>query len=38
VLDGILQAQANGKKIGAPIDPQNPRYFERKESNQPCFK
>ena len=37
VLDGILQAQAAGEKVGAPVDPQNPRYFELKEGKQPCF-
>ncbi len=37
VLDGILQAQAAGEKIGAPVDPRNPRYFELKASEQPCF-
>ncbi len=37
VLDGILQAQAVGEKIGAAVDPQDPRYFELKEGKQPCF-
>ena len=37
VLDGILQAQAAGNKIGAAVDPDNPRYVELKESKQPCF-
>ena len=37
VLDGILQAQAAGEKVGAPVDPQNPRYFELKEGKQACF-
>jgi len=37
VLDGILQAQAAGEKIGAAVDPRNPRYFELKTSEQRCF-
>jgi 5'-nucleotidase len=37
VLDGILQAQAAGEKIGAVVDPRNPRYFELEEGKQACF-
>ncbi len=37
VLDAILVAQAQGLKVGAEVDAQNPRYFELRESKQPCF-
>ncbi len=38
VLDGILAAQATGEKIGAPVDPANPRFQQLKESKQRCFR
>lgn len=37
VLDGVLQAQAQGLKVGAPVDPANPRFHQLKEGKQPCF-
>ena len=37
VLDGILRAQAQGKKVGAAVDPENRRFHELKESNESCF-
>jgi len=37
VLDGVLRAQALGEKVGAPVDPANPRYHELLEGKQPCF-
>jgi len=38
VLDGILRAQALGQKIGAPVDPENPRFDELLKGKQPCFR
>ncbi len=37
VLDGILRAQAQGEKVGKPVDPDNPRYHQLKEGKEPCF-
>jgi 5'-nucleotidase/UDP-sugar diphosphatase len=37
VLDSILDAQSKGLEVGAPVDPDNPRYFELREGKQPCF-
>lgn len=37
VLDGILRAQALGQKVGAPVDPDNPRFHQLLEGKQPCF-
>jgi 2',3'-cyclic-nucleotide 2'-phosphodiesterase (5'-nucleotidase family) len=37
VLDGVLQAQALGQKVGAPVDPENPRFHQLLEGKQPCF-
>ncbi len=37
VLDAVLDAQAKGEKVGAPVSADNPRYFELLESKQPCF-
>ena len=37
VLDGVLRAQAQGNKVGAPVDPANPRFHELKDRAQPCF-
>lgn len=38
VLDAILNAQGRGEKVGEPVDPNNPRYFELTESSGTCFK
>jgi 2',3'-cyclic-nucleotide 2'-phosphodiesterase (5'-nucleotidase family) len=38
VLDGILRAQALGEKVGAPVDPANPRFHQLIEGKQPCFR
>jgi len=37
VLDGILRAQAQGKKVGAPVDPAHPRFRELSDRTQSCF-
>ena len=37
VLDGILRAQAEGKKIGKPVDPNNRRIHLLKEGKERCF-
>lgn len=37
VLDAVINAKAEGQKIGAAVDPANPRYHELREGNQPCF-
>jgi len=37
VLDGVLRAQAQGKKVGAAVDPENPRFDELDDSRKPCF-
>ncbi len=37
VLDAILIAQARGEKIGAPVDPMNPRYVELSEAREECW-
>ena len=37
VLDAILNAQAEGLKIGKPVDPADPRYHELLEGKEPCF-
>ena len=37
VLDGVLRAQAEGKTIGAPVDPENRRIHQLKEGKQRCF-
>jgi 2',3'-cyclic-nucleotide 2'-phosphodiesterase (5'-nucleotidase family) len=37
VLDGVLDAQAQGQKVGEAVDPANPRFFELREAKQPCF-
>ena len=37
VLDAILAAQAQGLKVGAPVDPANPRYHELREGKERCF-
>ena len=38
VLDGVLRAQAQGRKVGAPVDPANPRFRELTDPTQSCFK
>jgi len=37
VLDAILDAQSRGDKIGKPINDNNRRYHELRESKEPCF-
>jgi len=37
VLDAILNAQGKGEKVGNPVDPDNPRYFELPDSDSACF-
>jgi 5'-nucleotidase len=37
VLDAVINAQAQGKKIGAAIDNTNRRYHELLEGKEPCF-
>ena len=37
VLDGIVRAQAEGKAIGEPVDPANPRYVELGPDRQSCW-
>ena len=37
VLDGVLKAQAEGRKVGAPVNPLNRRIHVLKEGKQPCF-
>ena len=37
VLDGILQAQAAGEKIGAPVTLENRRIHLLKEGKERCF-
>lgn len=37
VLDGILQAQASGREVGAPVDPANPRFHQLREGKQRCW-
>ncbi len=38
VLDGVLRAQAQGNKVGAPVDSENRRFHQLKEGKQPCFR
>ena len=38
VLDGVLRAQAQGEKVGAPVDPAKPRFRELTDPTQSCFK
>ena len=38
VLDGVLRAQAQGKKVGAPVDSENRRFHELRESKESCFR
>ena len=37
VLDAVLDAQSRGEKIGEPINNNNRRYHELRESKEPCF-
>lgn len=37
VLDAIMAAQAQGNKVGAPVDPANPRIVIKQTSDQRCF-
>ena len=37
VLDAIMVAQAEGRKIGVPVDPDNPRIVLLQGSSEPCF-
>jgi 5'-nucleotidase len=37
VLDAVINAQAQGKKVGAAIDNNNRRYHELLEGKEPCF-
>jgi len=37
VLDGVLRAQAEGKKVGSPVDLINMRFHQLLEGKQPCF-
>ncbi|NNC76751.1 MAG: hypothetical protein HKN77_02240 [Woeseiaceae bacterium] len=37
VLDAIMAAQAQGKKVSAPVDPANPRIKMLKADGEPCF-
>jgi 5'-nucleotidase len=38
VLDGVLRAQAQGKKVGAPVDPANRRIHLLREGKERCFR
>jgi 2',3'-cyclic-nucleotide 2'-phosphodiesterase (5'-nucleotidase family) len=37
VLDAVMAAQARGLKIGAAVDPENPRYVELDDGRELCF-
>ena len=37
VLDAIINAQAEGRAIGAPVDPDNPRIVILEEPGEPCW-
>ena len=37
LLEDVINAQAEGKKIGAPVDPDNPRIVILGEPNQQCW-
>lgn len=37
VLDAVVRAQAEGKKVGAPVDPENPRIAFVAEGESRCF-
>jgi hypothetical protein len=37
VFDAIINAQAEGRAIGAPVDPENPRIVILDEPGAPCW-
>ena len=37
VLDAVMRAQANGEKVGAPVDPAAPRYVELGPERDTCW-
>jgi 5'-nucleotidase len=37
VLDAVLRAQANGEKVGLPVNPASPRIDTRSAEPRPCF-
>jgi 2',3'-cyclic-nucleotide 2'-phosphodiesterase (5'-nucleotidase family) len=37
VLDAVITAQAEGRKIGAPVDPNNPRIVILASPTEPCW-
>jgi hypothetical protein len=37
VLDAVIRAQAEGKKVGRPLDPDNPRYARLPAGKERCF-
>jgi 2',3'-cyclic-nucleotide 2'-phosphodiesterase (5'-nucleotidase family) len=37
VLDAVINATAEGRKVGTAVDPDNPRYHELREGKVPCF-
>ena len=37
VLDAVINAQAEGRKIGAPVDPNNPRIVILQDPNESCW-
>ena len=38
VLDAVMAAQAQGRKVGAPVDPDNPRIIMLDSNGTGCFK
>jgi 2',3'-cyclic-nucleotide 2'-phosphodiesterase (5'-nucleotidase family) len=38
VLDAVLRAQASGRKIGQPVDPENPRFALLPAGEELCFR
>ena len=37
VLDAVINATAERRKVGMAVDPDNPRYHELREGKEPCF-
>ena len=37
VLDAVIRAQGQGKKVGKPVTRENRRYHSLREAKQPCF-